>query len=124
MDPSVILDAAARTAEWRMHRPEVEDAVVVTTGAVDELVGLAGRFARAEGGHPRMAMGGSGDVLAGAIGGLLAVGMPAWPASRLATHLMRRAGAEAASVHGPGMVAEDVPEHLARVLADLISKTS
>lgn len=124
VDPSVILDAAARTAEWRMHRPEVEDAVVVTTGAVDELVGLAGRFARAEGGHPRMAMGGSGDVLAGAIGGLLAVGMPAWPASRLATHLMRRAGAEAASVHGPGMVAEDVPEHLARVLADLISKTS
>ena len=35
-----------------------------------------------------MAMGGSGDVLAGAIGGLLAVGMLAWPASRLATHPM------------------------------------
>ena len=30
VDPSVILDAAARTAEWHMHRPEVEDAVVVT----------------------------------------------------------------------------------------------
>lgn len=96
-----------------------ESRVIVRTGAVDQLTGLEGRFCECRGGHPRMAVGGTGDLLAGTIAGLLAQGMSAWAASRLACYLMRRAGLEAAREFGPGLLASDVPPHLARALADL-----
>ncbi len=94
-----------------------ESRVIVRTGSVDELHGLDGRFCSATGGHPRMATGGTGDLLAGCIGGLLAQGMSAWPAARLACHLMREAGMLTAAEYGPGLLASDVPRHLARALS-------
>jgi len=96
---------------------ELESRVIVRTGSVDELHGLEDRFCRATGGHPRMATGGTGDLLAGTIGSLLAQGMAPWPAARLACYLMRAAGVMAAAEFGPGLLASDVPPHLARVLS-------
>ena len=48
------------------------------------IIGPFGRGCLATGGHPRMATGGTGDLLAGLCGGLLAQGMEPWPAARLA----------------------------------------
>ena len=95
-----------------------ESATIVVTGPEDTLTGPEGRFCRATGGHSRMAVGGTGDLLAGTIGGLLAQGMSAWPAARLGCALLREAGARAAQSTGPGLLAEDVPVEIARVLAE------
>ena len=95
-----------------------EDATIVITGPEDLLTGPGGRNASARGGHPRMAVGGTGDLLAGAIGGLLAQGMSPWPAARLGCALLREAGSKAAGEKGPGLLAEDVPVHIAHTLSD------
>ena len=44
-----------------------ESATIVVTGPEDTLTGPEGRFCRATGGHSRMAVGGTGDLLAGTI---------------------------------------------------------
>ena len=51
------------------------------------------------------------------IAGLLAQGMKPWPAARLACAVMREAGVQTALEFGPGLLATDVPPHIARVLA-------
>ena len=95
-----------------------ENSTIVITGPEDRLTGPDGRNASARGGHPRMAVGGTGDLLAGAIGGLMAQGLPPWPAARLGCALLREAGVRAAGEKGPGLLAEDVPVHIAHTLSD------
>jgi NAD(P)H-hydrate repair Nnr-like enzyme with NAD(P)H-hydrate dehydratase domain len=64
-------------------------------------------------GAPWLATAGAGDVLAGLIAGLLARGWPAFEAAEgaAALHLA------AARAHGPGLIAEDLPDLVPRVLA-------
>ena len=93
-----------------------EGRVVIRTGAEDIIIGAGGRGGIGKGGNPRMSMGGTGDLLAGCIGGLLGLGLSPWSASRLAVHLMRVAGKLAGDEIGPGMVADDVPPYLSRAL--------
>ncbi len=64
---------------------------------------------------PTLATAGSGDVLAGLIGGLLAQGMPAFEAASCAVWLH---GA-AAHAFGPGLIAEDLTETLPLALREL-----
>ena len=90
--------------------------VVIRTGAEDLIIGSAGRGGIGKGGNPRMSMGGTGDLLAGCIGGLLGLGLSPWGAARLGVHLMRVAGVLAGEEVGPGLVAEDVPPYLSRAL--------
>ena len=97
-----------------------EESAIVITGESDQLTGPEGRRCLATGGHPRMAVGGTGDLLAGTIGGLLAQGMPPWPAARLGCALIRESGKRAAEEKGPGLLAEDVPVHIAHTLAEWI----
>lgn len=63
-----------------------------------------------------LATAGSGDVLAGMITGLLAQGMPAWDAACAGVWLH---GA-CADLFGPGLIAEDLPDLLPKVLARLM----
>jgi len=93
-----------------------ENRVVVKTGAEDIIFGAGGRGGVVSGGNPRMSMGGTGDLLAGCIGGLLALGLSPWSASRVGTYIMRRAGEMAGEEIGPGMVAEDIPPYLSKAL--------
>ena len=93
-----------------------ENKVVVRTGATDVIIGSAGRGGMASGGNPRMAMGGTGDLLAGCIGGLMGLGLTPWSASRLGVYLMRIAGKLAGEECGPGLVAEDIPPYLSKAL--------
>jgi hydroxyethylthiazole kinase-like uncharacterized protein yjeF len=67
-------------------------AVVLLKGA-GTLIGVRGRAAwRNPTGNPGLATAGSGDALAGLLGALLARGMAAWDAARLAAWLHGRAG--------------------------------
>jgi NAD(P)H-hydrate epimerase len=93
-----------------------ENKVVVRTGATDVIIGSAGRGGMTSGGNPRMAMGGTGDLLAGCIGGLMGLGLTPWSASRLGVYLMRIAGKLAGEECGPGLVAEDIPPYLSKAL--------
>jgi NAD(P)H-hydrate epimerase len=71
-------------------------------------------------GNPGMATAGSGDVLSGIIGGLLAQGMPAQHAAVAGTYLHAAAGDLAAHTHGEdGMVASSITEALPTVLSEI-----
>ena len=111
ISPESVLDALSDGFD------DPEEVAIVVTGPEDQLFGLNGRRCAARGGHPRMAVGGTGDLLAGAIAGLIAQGMAAWPSARLGCALLRTAGESAATRFGTGLVASDVPPHIAMTLA-------
>lgn len=68
-------------------------------------------------GNPGMATGGSGDVLAGLLGALIAQGLPAFAAACLAVHVHGAAGdLVARRLSQAGLLAEDLPLAIAEVL--------
>ena len=77
--------------------------------------GKEGRAAINANAPPILATAGSGDVLAGFIGGLLAQGLPAFEAACAACWLH----GDAAGRFGPGLIAEDLPEILPESLSSL-----
>jgi NAD(P)H-hydrate epimerase len=67
-------------------------AVVVLKGARTVLANPEGELSINPTGGPGLAAGGSGDVLSGVLGALLARGLPAWDAARLGVYLHGLAG--------------------------------
>jgi NAD(P)H-hydrate repair Nnr-like enzyme with NAD(P)H-hydrate dehydratase domain len=66
---------------------------------------------------PGLATGGSGDVLSGIIGGLLARGAPPLVAAGWGVWLHGAAGRAAAQQVGPiGFLARDLPQHLPKLM--------
>lgn len=91
---------------------------VLRKGAVDVVSdGQATR--RCHRGHATMTVGGTGDVLAGAVGALLARGAPPFDAACAGAYLVGCAGEVAASVRGLGATATDVHEAIPAVLLRL-----
>ncbi|MCI4348680.1 MAG: NAD(P)H-hydrate dehydratase, partial [Thermoplasmata archaeon] len=65
-----------------------------------------------------MTVSGVGDVLAGAVGALLADGVPAYGACRLASYLVGDAGLRATESRGYGLVATDIIEEIPAALVE------
>jgi hydroxyethylthiazole kinase-like uncharacterized protein yjeF len=90
-------------------------AVVVLKGADTVVASPDGSASIAANAPPWLATAGSGDVLAGMIGAMLAQGAPAFDAACIGVWMHGEAGAEA----GPGLIAEDLPEVLPAVFRRL-----
>ena len=102
--------------------------VVVLKGARTVIAAPDGEVAVAPFENPALATGGTGDVLAGAIGALLAQGLDPFAAARLGVYLHGGAGDGARERLGDaGVLASDLPDGLAytrRRLAGLAERRS
>ncbi|MEM6731961.1 MAG: ADP/ATP-dependent (S)-NAD(P)H-hydrate dehydratase, partial [Myxococcota bacterium] len=93
--------------------------VVVLKGAGTVIADPDGGVSVLDVGNPGMATGGTGDVLAGMIGGLLAQGLEPVRAAQAGALWHGAAGDLAASQRGvESMIASDVLEYLGDVLVD------
>ncbi len=91
---------------------------VVLKGAGTVVAEPDGSAAIIGAGNPGMATGGTGDVLAGVVGGLLAQGLAPGDAARAGALLHAVAGDAAAAIHGQaGLRASDLVEAMGTVLA-------
>jgi NAD(P)H-hydrate epimerase len=119
--------AGSSTSEVQRRRLETARAFAMETGAVVVLKGQRTLVARPDGraavnptGNPGMATAGTGDVLSGIAGALLARGCDAWTASTAGVYLHGRAGDEAAARMGQeSLVAGDLVDHLPRAFRSL-----
>ena len=94
---SSVVDILADPLQAALHFARERECVLLLKGATTIVTdGRQAVFVTA--GAPSMAKGGSGDVLAGAIGGLLAQGMPVFDAACAGAYICGRAG-EAACAH-------------------------
>jgi hydroxyethylthiazole kinase-like uncharacterized protein yjeF len=114
-EPAVM--AASSKLTRAQAAAERSGALVILKGADSVVAEPGGRVALLEDAPAYLATAGSGDVLAGIVLGLLAQAMPPFEAAAAAMFIH----AAAAHAFGPGLIAEDLPQALPRVLAPLVS---
>jgi hydroxyethylthiazole kinase-like uncharacterized protein yjeF len=114
---------SAEVSEHRLEHARAaaarSKAFVVLKGDDTLVASPDGRVAISPGGAPALATAGTGDVLSGVIGALLARGMPAAAAACAGVRLHLRAGQIAAEPHGAdGVIASDVIACLPQALGE------
>ncbi|NOX60865.1 MAG: NAD(P)H-hydrate dehydratase [Chloroflexi bacterium] len=105
-------DVARRfAAEWNQ--------IVVLKGAFTAIAHPDGALAISPFANAALATAGSGDVLAGALVGLLSQGLAPWDAARAGVYLHALAGQLASEAIGPALLASDIAQYLPQALAQL-----
>jgi len=69
-------------------------------------------------GHPRMAVGGTGDILAGICGGLMARGLSPLEAARLGSYTLGLAGQQCYEANGPGFLPSDLGIFISKIFGN------
>ena len=119
--------AERSTADVQGDRPGTARRFAAETGAVCVLKGArtivadpAGRLAICPTGNPGLASGGSGDVLAGVIGGLLSQGLSPFEAAALAVYVHGAAADAIAARQGEvGLLARDLLAEIPAAIANV-----
>jgi NAD(P)H-hydrate epimerase len=112
--PGLLARSATRVEAVRAAAAAAK-CTVLLKGPDTAIASPDGRVAINTNAPPTLATAGSGDVLAGLIAGLMAQGMDSYNAAGAAVWLH----GEAASLFGPGLIAEDLPELLPAALSEL-----
>lgn len=114
--PEIHADKSLSKLEKARAAAKSAHSIIVYKGPDTVIANPEGRAAINSNGTPLLATAGSGDVLSGIIAGLAGQGMSPFEAACAGAWLH----AEAAHTFGPGLIAEDLPSMLPRVLTRLL----